>query len=204
MKSKVDDLMKLAFVDTDNADARAWLINALTGCAAYKDGAPQASPKDHDEELETIKALSDELRKRIEFLRMPERAGIHSDFWINPIFGKIEAGQIERANVFDTLDAISTAAEQGMWNLKGRPKNKRKQEFINIALGFFVRFSSKRPTQSPTGPFGSFAHEFYMAVTGQDESVEAQVRHAVKTHLGIAQERARHLRRSGFDKRPPK
>jgi hypothetical protein len=64
---------------------------------------------------------------------------------------------------------------------------------VNLAFGFFVRFSPRRPSGSPTGAFATFAREFYSAATGVDAEdhggLDRQIRHAARSFKRQAAQR---------------
>jgi len=68
---------------------------------------------------------------------------------------------------------------------QGRRREVGKQHIVDLALGFFVRFSPRKPSGSPTGAFATFAREFYSAATGSDPDdhggLDRQIREAARS-----------------------
>jgi hypothetical protein len=64
---------------------------------------------------------------------------------------------------------------------QGRRRKTGKQQVVNLAFGFFERFSPRSPSGSPTGAFATFAREFYSAAIGDPErhgGLDRQIRQA--------------------------
>ncbi|MDM8167017.1 hypothetical protein [Roseovarius sp.] len=184
----VDSLLKMVDL-SDDKEARRWLSIALDGLTLRDEAFNQVGPKAHDEILSEIEQLAAQMQKRLRRLRAKELSRAHSDFWAHPGLGPIAAGNLERPEVLATLSAIQAAAAEGQWNTRGQPPKHRKQAIIDAALAFFVRFVDGTPSGTPSGDFGQFAFAFHSAVTGSDESVDGQVRSAVKGRLEVVRAR---------------
>jgi hypothetical protein len=75
----------------------------------------------------------------------------------------------------------------------GRPQQQRNQQVVNLALGFYARFSQNPPSGTATGKFAEFARAFYAAAAKRDpgtqDGLERQIREAMK-RLDIERQRA--------------
>ena len=77
---------------------------------------------------------------------------------------------------------------------RGRRRETRKQQVVDLAFGFFVRFSPYQVSGTSTGPFAKFARSFYSAAIGVDpdehSGLDRQIRQA-QTRLAIELARTR-------------
>lgn len=71
---------------------------------------------------------------------------------------------------------------------RGRRRKTRKQQVVDLAFAFFVRFSPYQVSGTPTGRFAKFARSFYSAAIGVDpdehRGLDRQIRQA-QTRLAI-------------------
>jgi hypothetical protein len=57
---------------------------------------------------------------------------------------------------------------------------------VDLAFGFFQRFSPRTPSGTPTGAFANFARAFYSAATASDperRGLERQIRQAARSFI---------------------
>jgi hypothetical protein len=76
----------------------------------------------------------------------------------------------------------------------GRPRKFRKQQIVDLALAFCVRFSPKNPSSDANNFFPAFAERFFelatgSSVEGKGQGIERQVKVALK-RLPAEKERA--------------
>ena len=114
-------------------------------------------------------------------------------FWRSSAFGPVHNNQVEHGEVLSTLENIIGAAAGGRDGRKGRPAKGGEQLVVNLAFAFFVRFSPRTPSGTPTGAFATFARAFYGVVTGAEPEehggLDRQIRHAA-TRLPVERQRA--------------
>jgi hypothetical protein len=189
----IEELLRVAGVPPSDTKAAAWLSDAIVGAQSSHRTAKQRSlPADHNALLADIEKSAKELIKRIERLRRhPVSARA---FWYFSAFGPVHNNRVEVREVLSTLETVVSAAGSAKVRRKGRPHEVGKQKIVNLAFGFFVRFSRYRASGTPTGAFAKFAREFYSAVTGVDPEkrgggLDRQIRQAV-TRLSIERPRA--------------
>src|SRR5262245_6500427 len=82
---------------------------------------------------------------------------------------------------------FSFAADMAKDRLQGRRREAGKQHVVDMALGFFHRFSPHSPSGTPTGAFATFAREFYSAAIGSDPEryggLDRQIRQAARSFI---------------------
>ena len=183
-KNKTSDLLQLAGVPLSDKKAAAWLSEAIVGARSfYKIARERPLAADHNELLADIAATAKKPTTRIERLRrhpVSWRA-----FWHSSAFGPVHLDRVEVHEVGFALEKIARAAGSAKDRRQGRRREVGKQNMVNLAFGFFVRFSPRRPSGSPTGAFATFAREFYSAATGVDPEdhggLDRQIREAARS-----------------------
>jgi hypothetical protein len=90
----------------------------------------------------------------------------HGNFWRFAAFGPIRASKVERADIMSALQNIGDAARKTRANRTGRPPDFRKQHIVDLALAFWVRFSTARPSSDVGNLFLNFAEQFFERSTG--------------------------------------
>src|SRR5207237_1219066 len=119
--------------------------------------------------------------------------GLGRAFWRSKVFGPVRSNRVEIPKVLSTLENVMRAADAAKDCQIGRPRERGKQEVVNQAFGFFVRFSPHRPSGTSTGAFARFARAYYAAVTETDPSeqgsLDRQIRQAL-TRLAVERQRA--------------
>ena len=196
-ENSIPHLLKLAGVPSSDKAAVDWLSKAIAG-ARYNYAAAKERPlsADHNELLAEIEKSAKKLIKGIERLR--RHPASWRAFWRSSVFGPVYLDRVELREVLSTLENIVRAADAAKDRRQGRRREAGKQHVVNLAFGFFVRFSPHRPSGTPTGAFAEFARTFYVAVTGVDREkhggLDRQIRQAL-TRLSIERQRAR--RKSG-------
>lgn len=193
-RDRITELIVLADVDPEDGSARQWLEHALGALRPNPAAVKRRSPSEHNQPLLEVREAARALQRKLELLRMKPEAHAFDAFWTAPAFGPIRDGQRERPFVIATLNAIISAADDAMDPRKHRSREERKQQVVNRALGFVVRFSAMRPSSTETGPFAKFARQFYLEATGinpieKGEGIDRQIRRAVKERLSIEIER---------------
>jgi hypothetical protein len=190
--SSIGDLLRLAGVSPSNKEAAAWLNDALESArASYQTANRRPHSADHNALLADIEKSARELTERLERLRRhPASWGV---FWRCCVFGPFHLDRAQDSEVISTLANVMHAADTVKDPNRGRRREVGKQDVVDRAFGFFVRFSVHRPSGTPTGAFAAFARAFYAAVTEVDpdghDGLDRQIRQAVK-RLAIERQRA--------------
>jgi hypothetical protein len=189
----IRELLRLAGVRPSDGEAAAWLSGAIKALRRDdKAVVERPLPADHNALLTDIEKFAKTLIERLERLRRYPFS--QHTFWRSSAFGPVYYDRVEMREVFSTLETIVLAADMAKDRRRGRRRKARKQHVVNLAFGFFVRFSPHTPSGTPTGAFASFAREFYSAATGsdpeQDGGLDRQIRQAL-TRLPIELKRAR-------------
>jgi len=183
-ENRTRELLELAGVPSSDEKAAAWLRDAIKGARSFhKIAKERPLAADHNLLLADVEATAKKLTKRIERLRrhpVPWRA-----FWRSSVFGPVHLNRFEVDEVRAVLERIISAAATAKDRRQGRRREVGKQNIVNLALGFFVRFSSHKLSGSSTGAFATFAREFYSAATGfepdDDGGLDRQIRQAART-----------------------
>jgi hypothetical protein len=195
----INELLRLAGVSTADARARRWLESALAGARDTLDPrrVPRPSPTKHNLPLEKIERASNRLITTLEQLRRHPHA--HRSFWSFAAFGPVHDSKFERAGVTLTLTTVRDAARKGRVSKTGRPRNVRKQQVVDLALGFCARCSLKRPSSDVKNFFPAFAERFFELSTGSSvgevKGIGRQIKVALKRLPG-EMERAALLNKS--------
>lgn len=193
---RLQELLQLAGIhpsDGQAGQATAWLRGAIKDLR-HDNGTPVKRPlaSHHNDLLTDIEKTAKKLIKRLERLRRYPHS--QHAFWRCRAFGPIYNDRVEVREVLSTLEAIVLAANLAKDRHQGRPREARKQHVVDLAFAFFVRFSPRAPSGTPTGAFAKFARKFYFAVVDsdaeQDGGLDRQIRQAL-TRLPIELERAR-------------
>ena len=192
-ESSIPHLLNLAGVSPSDETATAWLNQAVEGArASYRAASQRRLPADHNDLLADIEKSAKALSTRIGRLRRHPFSW-HM-FWRSSAFGPVHNNQVEHGEVLSTLENIIGAAAGGRDGRKGRPAKGGEQLVVNLAFAFFVRFSPRTPSGTPTGAFATFARAFYGVVTGAEPEkhggLDRQIRHAA-TRLPVELQRAR-------------
>lgn len=190
----INELLRLAGVSTEDAAARRWLESALVAARSSIDPrrVSRPSPAKHNAPLEKIERASKRLITTLEQLRRHPHA--HQSFWSFAAFGPVYDSKFERAGVMPTLTTVREAARKGRVSKTGRPRNVRKQQVVDLALGFCARFSPKRPSSDVNNYFPAFAERFFelstgSSVEGRGRGISRQIKAALK-RLPVELERA--------------
>jgi hypothetical protein len=191
-ENSIPQLLKLAGVPSSDKAAMDWLNQAIAGARHNYTAAKQRPlAADHNERLVDIEKSAKKLIKGIERLR--RHPASWRAFWRSSGFGPVHFDRVELREVLSTLENIVRAADAAKDPRQGRRPEAGKQHVVNLAFGFFVRFSPHRPSGTPTGAFAEFARTFYVAVTGikreKNGRLDRQIRQAV-TRLSIERQRA--------------
>ena len=192
----IDELLRLAGVSTDRSAARRWLESALVAARGTPEPrlVPQPSPAKHNAPLDKIERASDRLIAALKQLRSHPHA--FASFWRFAAFGPVYVSEFERAGVIPTLANIRDAAREARVSRTGRPRKSRKQQIVDLALGFCARFSPKRPSSDPNNFFPHLAKRFFEYSTGlsvddKGQGIDRQIRVAL---LRLPLETQRHTR----------
>jgi hypothetical protein len=181
--STIDDLLELAGISPTDIEARRWLRHALIGAKSTAAGQPKPNPARHNAPLAAIERAAAKLTETMHALRHHPHA--YLDFWSYADFGPVFGDKHERPHVISNVKSILTAAQKGRISKSGRPADRRKQHIINLALGFWVRFSPVGPSSDESNPFVSFAERFFenatgLSVDGRGNGIMRQIRAALQ------------------------
>ena len=190
---RIRELLRLAGVPPSDKKAAAWLSSSIKG--VRRNGKPPEKrplPADHNALLTDIEKSAKELIKRLERLRRYPVS--QHTFWRSTAFGPVYYDRVEVREVLSTLETIVLAADMAKDRRLGRRRETRKQQVVDLAFAFFVRFSPYQVSGTPTGRFAKFARSFYSAAIGVDpdehSGLDRQIRQA-QTRLAIELARAR-------------
>jgi hypothetical protein len=190
----INELLRLADISTEDAASRRGLESALVAAHSTMDPrrVPRPYPAKHNAPLEKIERASKRLITTLEQLRRHPYA--HQSFWSFAAFGPVCANEFERAGFMPTLTTVREAARKGQVRKTGRPRNVRKQQVVDLALGFCARCSPKRPSNDDKNFFPAFAERFFELSTGSSVDVRGrgisrQIKAALK-RLPVELERA--------------
>ena len=191
-ENSIKHLLKLAGVSPSEGKAIAWLSDSLVAARHVNRAAKERPlPADHNELLADIEKRAKQLTKQIERLR--RHPATWRAFWRSRVFGPVYRDRFEVPKVLSALEKIVSAAQDARDDRKGRRRETGKQHVVDLAFSFFVRFSPRKPSGTPTGPFAKFAREFYFAVTEvyaeSHGGLDRQIRQALE-RLPIERERA--------------
>jgi hypothetical protein len=191
-EDSVSNLLKLAGVSPSERQAAAWLREAITGARPNRRAIRRPHPFDHNVLLADIEKSAKRLITQIERLRRSPFS--QHTFWRSKAFGPVYYDRVEIREVLSTLETILLAADMAKDRRQGRPRETRKQYLVDSAFAFFVRFSPRKVSGTPTGAFAAFARAFYSAATGHDPDggIDRQIRQAQKL-LAISRQRATKL-----------
>jgi hypothetical protein len=189
----IRELLRLAGVRPSHEKAVAWLSSAVEAVRRDdKSVVKRLLPADHNALLTNIEKSAKKLITGLERLRRHPFS--QHTFWHSRAFGPVYDDRLEVREVWSMLETIVAAADMAKERGRGRRRETRKQQVVDLAFGFFVRFSPRTPSGTPTGAFARFAREFYAVATGsdleKDGGLDRQIRHAL-TRLPIVLERAR-------------
>jgi hypothetical protein len=180
-ENRIPELLRIAAVDQSDRKAVAWLSAALAGAKDnYQAAETRPRALDHNELLYDIERAAKKLTKKLK--RLDSYPPVYRDFWRSSVFGPVFNGRFEIKEVLETIDKIIRAANSAKDPRKGRRRQIGKQHVVNLALGFFKRFSPHKPSGTTTGKFAKFAREFYSAAIGRDpeaDGLDRQITNAV-------------------------
>lgn len=164
----------------------AWLSEAIEGARSfYRIAKERPLPADHNALLADIEKSAKELIKRIERLRRHPVSWIA--FWRSRVFGPVHNNRVEVREVLSALEKIVGAASAAKDPRQGRRREVGKKNIVDMAFGFFVRFSPHRPSGTRTGAFAAFARKFYSTATGfdpeQQGGLDRQIRQAAHSFI---------------------
>jgi hypothetical protein len=185
-ENRIPHLLKLAGVSPSDERAAAWLREAIDAARAnYRAAKKRPLAVDHNALLADIKESAKELIKRIGRLRRyPTSQHL---FWRSQAFGPVLRDRVEVREVLSALEGIVRAADMAKDSRQGRRRETGKQHVVNLAFGFFDRFSPNSPSGTSTGAFATFAREFYSAAIESDPEryggLERQIRQAARSFI---------------------
>jgi hypothetical protein len=139
-ENRIPHLLKLAGVSSSDRAAAAWLNEAIAGTRHnYRAAKQRPLAVDHNTLLADIEKSAKELTKRIARLRRyPSSRHL---FWRSQAFGPVHRDRVEVREVLSTLESIARAADLAKDRRQGRRREAGKQHVVDMALGFFHRFS---------------------------------------------------------------
>ena len=193
----IDELLGLARVSIADSAARRWIGDALAAARATAASKSRPSPAEHNAPLATIERATDRLIAALDELRSHPHA--HGNFWRFAAFGPIRASKVERADVMSALKNIRHAARNARVRRTGRPPDFRKQQIVDLALAFWARFSTARPSRDVNNLFLNFAEQFFersigLSVDDKGHGIGRQIQVALH-RLPIEMERATLLKK---------
>ena len=185
-ENNIMHLLQLAGVSPSERKAAGWLREAIVGAqSSYQAAQKRPLPADHNALLADIEKSAKELTKRIERLR--RHPATCRAFWRCSVFGPVYLDRFEVSEVLSAIEKITGAADAAKDSGQGRRREVGKQRVVELAFGFFVRFSPHKPSGTRTGPFARFAREFYSAATGFDPEqhggLDRQIRQAARSSI---------------------
>jgi hypothetical protein len=189
IEKSIRQLLQLAGAPPSDEKAAAWLNEAITGArASLRIAAQRPLPADHNELLADIEKSAKELTTRIHRLRRHPVSW--NAYWRSGVFGPVRFNRVEVREVLSAVQKIVRAADTAKVHHQGRRRDIGKQQVVDWAFAFFVRYSPDRPSGTPTGAFARFARAFYSAVTELDmeHGLDRQIRQAV-TRLPVERQR---------------
>ena len=181
-KTKIPHLLKLAGISPADRKAAAWLSEAIEAAQPNDRALKRPLAADHNELLAGIETTAKRLIKRLERLRRHPFS--HHIFWRSTAFGPVYFDRVEVREVLSTLKTIADAADMAKDRRRGRRRETGKQHVVDLAFGFFKRFSPRSPSGTPTGAFATFARNFYSTAVGdpeQDGGLDRQIRQAARS-----------------------
>ena len=197
-KYRTEELLKLAGVPSSDEKATAWLSAAIEGARPLRKIAKERlAGADHNDLMAGIEATAKKLTERIKRLRRYPPSW--RAFWLSSVFGPLHLDrgidQAENHQVMSALETIVRAAGAAREPTgSGRRREVGKHNIVNLAVGFFVRFSPRKLSGSPTGPFAEFAREFYRVATGfepeDDGDLDRQIRHAARSARQVSRRKS--------------
>jgi hypothetical protein len=210
-EKQLKELLELAEVRWSNTGARSWLQSALLAAGALnptkKKEGQRPLPTDHSERMADIARAASKLNR--ELVRLRSHPYSWAAFWravetrlknISVIMDeedfsryRARSGRLDDRTCLATLGHLASAAEAAKESRMGRPLAAEKQHIVDLAFGFFARYSPLKPSGTHTGAFGEFARAFHAAAIKRDAGdLDRQIRVAM-SRLPIQEERARHL-----------
>ena len=182
-ENRIRELLQLAGVPASDKKAAAWLNAAIAGAKDNYQAAQQRPlSADHNAMLADIEVAAKKLTKRLERLR--RNPVTWRSFWHSSVFGPVLDDRFEVPDVLTALERIIGAAGSAKDARHGRRREVGNQHVVNLALGFFERFSPHRPSGTATGTFAKFAREFYFTAIGvhtkQHGGLDRQIRAAAR------------------------
>jgi hypothetical protein len=178
-------LLSLAVPTEQQDEARAWL-RLLLRCSQVDPWIEHPKPTVHNEPLEAIESSAKALLAGMQNLR--EQPHAFMGFWSgNPTFEAdlnppaTELERFESKFVIHTIETIAASAEAAKDRRRHRPRDRRKEQIVNMAAGFFEKFSPLPLSGALTSPFAEFARAFYAEATGvEGENIDSQIRRVGK------------------------
>ena len=170
LPQEIDELLHLAGVSAENADARRWLRDALEAARSRRQSPP--TPAQHNKPLVAVEEAAQRLAAAIRSLKGTPHA--YWDFCRLWSRGPVHNNQFEGRDILADLKAIGAAAIKARIKKTGRPRNLRKQQIVDLALAFCVRFSVARPSRDANNYFPAFAERFVELATGLSAESKGQ------------------------------
>jgi hypothetical protein len=185
-ENRIRELLQLAGVPASDKKAAAWLNAAIAGAKDnYRAAQERPLSADHNAMLADIEVAARKLTKRLERLR--RHPVTWRSFWHSSVFGPVLIDRFEVPDVLTALERIIGAAGSAKDPRHGRRREVGNQHVVNLALGFFERFSPHRPSGTATGVFSKFAREFYFTAIGvhakQHGGLDRQIRAAARLFI---------------------
>jgi hypothetical protein len=191
-KRALDELLDLAGVSADRSAARRWIRGAVAAVRAIAKSEARPSPAEHNAPLASIEQAAHRLITALDELRRHPHA--HANFWRYATFGPVRDNKVERADVMSAVKNLRDASRKARVKKIGRPRDYRKQQIVDLALAFWARFGTGRPSSDVNNLFVPFAERFFEHSTGSSSEdlghgIGRQIKVALR-RLPIEMERA--------------
>jgi hypothetical protein len=177
----INELLRLAGVPISNAKARRWMKDALAAAQAIASAERRPSPTKYNAPLKTVERAAGQVMAALDELRGHLHA--HVTFCRFLASKPDRDGEVERADVMSALENIRHASRKAFVNRIGRPRDFRKQHIVDLALAFWARFATPRPSSDVKNSFVPFAERFYEFATGLSVDKNG---HGIKRQIAVA------------------
>jgi hypothetical protein len=191
----IKELLDLAKIPRGHTKARRWLADALESARMIEGADPRPSKSKFDAPLQQIECAADALIDALD--RLARHPHAHAAFWLRAVGRTSDESQLQEfKSALNHIRALAHGARLG----KGRPRAHRKQRIVGLALAFWARFQTAKPSSDPGNAFFAFAERFYEHATGRStekkgEGIIRQVREALRL-LPMESERAARLNKT--------
>ena len=189
----------MAGVQSSDQKAVAWLWEVVEGAKhSYRAAKKRPLAIDHNTLLADVEATAKKLIKQLD--RLHRYPATRYAFWRSREFGPVRNNRVEVANILHALEKIIAAAGSARDLRRGRRRASGEQHVVDLAYGFFIRFSPLTPSGTPTGPFAKFAREFHSVATGTDPEDDGGLDRQIRAAQRLSARERERLRQNGGKK----